>query len=48
MCRIGLLLAAQFLSGLADNALLVVTMARLAELRCEAWLAPLLKLFFAS
>lgn len=41
-----LLLAAQFLSGLADNALLVVAIARLGELRGEAWLAPMLKLFF--
>ncbi|HVZ43152.1 MAG TPA: lysophospholipid transporter LplT [Ramlibacter sp.] len=41
-----LLFAAQFLSGLADNALLVVTIARLLELHEAAWLAPMLKLFF--
>jgi len=38
---ITLLPTARFLSGLADNALLVVTIARLLELQREAWLAPL-------
>ena len=37
------LIAAQFVSGLADNALLIVAMARLAEMGRSAWLAPLLK-----
>ena len=41
-----LLLAAQFVSGLADNALLLVTIARLIELDAAAWLAPLLKFLF--
>lgn len=41
-----LLVSAQFVSGLADNALLIVTIARLIELQAAAWLAPALKLFF--
>jgi MFS transporter, LPLT family, lysophospholipid transporter len=41
-----LLMAAQFVSGLADNALLVVTIARLNEVNADPWLAPLLKLVF--
>jgi MFS family permease len=41
-----LLIAAQFVSGLADNALLIVTIARLQELAAPAWWVPLLKLFF--
>ena len=40
------LIAAQFVSGLADNALLIVAMARLAEMGRSAWLAPLLKAVF--
>ena len=40
------LIAAQFVSGLADNALLIVTIARLQELAAPAWWVPLLKLFF--
>jgi LPLT family lysophospholipid transporter-like MFS transporter len=40
------LIAAQFVSGLADNALLIVTIARLHELAAPAWWVPLLKLFF--
>jgi LPLT family lysophospholipid transporter-like MFS transporter len=40
------LIAAQFVSGLADNALLIVTIARLAELGAPLWWAPLLKLSF--
>jgi MFS family permease len=40
------LIAAQFVSGLADNALLIVTIARLAELGAPLWWAPLLKLGF--
>ncbi len=43
---IGFLIAAQFVSGLADNALLIVAIARLAELGQSAWLAPLLKAVF--
>lgn len=40
------LIAAQFVSGLADNALLIVTIARLGELSVPAWWAALLKLGF--
>jgi MFS transporter, LPLT family, lysophospholipid transporter len=40
------LVAAQALSALADHALLIVGMARLAELGLAAWWAPLLKLVF--
>lgn len=43
---IACLMAAQFVSGLADNALLIVAMARLAEMGRSAWLAPLLKAVF--
>ena len=43
---IACLIAAQFVSGLADNALLIVAMARLAEMGGSAWLAPLLKAVF--
>lgn len=41
-----LLIASQFMSALADNALLIVAMARLTELGLPAWWAPLLKLSF--
>ena len=40
---IATLVAAQFVSGLADNALLIVAIARLAELGDAPWMAPLLK-----
>jgi MFS family permease len=40
------LIAAQFVSGLADNALLIVAIARLHELGAPAWWVPLLKLVF--
>lgn len=40
------IMAAQFLSSLADNALLIAAMALLIELGSPAWVAPLLKLFF--
>ncbi|MDO5693232.1 MAG: lysophospholipid transporter LplT [Pseudomonadota bacterium] len=40
---IAFLIAAQFVSGLADNALLIVAIARLAELGDQPWMAPLLK-----
>ena len=43
---IACLIAAQFVSGLADNALLIVAMARLADMGRSAWLAPLLKAVF--
>ena len=41
-----LLIAAQFASALADNALLIVTMAVLQQQQFPAWWAPLLKLGF--
>ena len=40
------LIAAQFASALADNALLIVTIALLAERQLPPWWAPLLKLSF--
>ncbi len=40
------IMAAQFLSSLADNALLIAAMALLIELHAPAWMTPLLKLFF--
>ena len=40
------LIAAQFASGLADNAMLIVAIARLSELGQPAWLLPVLKLVF--
>ncbi|MBH1965310.1 MAG: lysophospholipid transporter LplT [Comamonadaceae bacterium] len=40
------LVAAQFVSGLADNALLIVAMAWLRETGQNMWLAPLLKAMF--
>jgi LPLT family lysophospholipid transporter-like MFS transporter len=40
------LIAAQFVSGLADHALLIVTIARLGELGAPLWWAPALKLGF--
>ena len=42
----GWLMAAQFLSALADNALLIVAMAHLQFLGAPAWWAPLLKFSF--
>lgn len=42
------LLLAQALSALADHALLIVAIARLAELGAAAWLAPLLKFGFTA
>ncbi|MFM2448076.1 MAG: hypothetical protein RIS44_526 [Pseudomonadota bacterium] len=44
--RLGLLIGAQFFSALADNALLIVTIALLIEQGLPAWWAPLLKLGF--
>ena len=41
-----LLIAAQFFSALADNALLIVTMALLQERHMSPWLAPMLKFGF--
>lgn len=41
-----LIIAAQFASALADNALLIVAIARLQELGLPAWWAPMLKFMF--
>jgi len=40
------IMAAQFFSSLADNALLIAAIALLAELSGPAWMTPLLKFFF--
>src|SRR5437870_443259 len=40
------IMAAQFFSSLADNALLIAAIAMLATLESPAWLTPLLKFFF--
>ena len=40
------ILAAQFFSSLADNALLIAAIAQLFELDGPAWMTPLLKFFF--
>lgn len=42
----GWLIAAQFMSGIADNALLIVAIAHLQFLGQPAWVAPLLKFSF--
>ena len=41
-----IIMAAQFFSSLADNALLIAAIAMLAQLDGPAWLTPLLKFFF--
>jgi LPLT family lysophospholipid transporter-like MFS transporter len=40
------IMAAQFFSSLADNALLIAAIALLAQMDSPAWMTPLLKLFF--
>src|SRR3569623_1018223 len=40
------IMAAQFFSSLADNALLIAAIALLASMQSPAWMTPLLKLFF--
>ena len=40
------IMAAQFFSSLADNALLIAAIAMLAQLQGPAWVTPLLKFFF--
>jgi len=40
------IIAAQFFSSLADNALLIAAIALLLEMHAPAWMTPLLKLFF--
>ena len=41
------IMAAQFFSSLADNALLIAAMALLISMQAPGWMTPLLKLFFA-
>jgi MFS transporter, LPLT family, lysophospholipid transporter len=41
-----IIMAAQFFSSLADNALLVAAIALLLEMHSPAWLTPMLKFFF--
>src|SRR5258706_4572788 len=41
-----IIMAAQFFSSLADNALLIAAIAMLGMLQGPAWLTPLLKFFF--
>jgi LPLT family lysophospholipid transporter-like MFS transporter len=40
------IMAAQFFSSLADNALLIAAIALLSDMHAPAWMTPLLKLFF--
>ena len=40
------IMGAQFLSSLADNALLIAAIALLTSLQAPDWMTPLLKLFF--
>ncbi|NLD67746.1 MAG: lysophospholipid transporter LplT, partial [Limnobacter sp.] len=40
------IMAAQFFSSLADNALLIAAIALLIEMHAPGWMTPLLKLFF--
>jgi LPLT family lysophospholipid transporter-like MFS transporter len=40
------IMAAQFFSSLADNALLIAAIALLVEMKSPSWMTPLLKLFF--
>ncbi len=40
------IMAAQFLSSLADNALLITAIALLREMGAASWMTPMLKLFF--
>ena len=40
------IMAAQFFSSLADNALLIAAIALLTTMQAPAWMTPLLKLFF--
>lgn len=41
-----IIMAAQFFSSLADNALLIVSIALLATMQAPEWMTPMLKLFF--
>ncbi|MDI7065737.1 hypothetical protein QMO17_31325, partial [Klebsiella pneumoniae] len=40
------IIAAQFISSLADNALLIAAIALLSVIRSAAWVTPLLQIFF--
>ena len=44
--RFLLIMAAQFFSSLADNALLVAAIALLIQMQTPEWMTPLLKFFF--
>jgi LPLT family lysophospholipid transporter-like MFS transporter len=43
-----IIMSAQFFSSLADNALLIASIALLAQLEGPAWMTPLLKFFFTA
>ena len=43
-----IIMAAQFFSSLADNALLIASIALLAQMEGPAWMTPLLKFFFTA
>ncbi len=45
---VSMLLGAQFFSALADNALLVIAIARLDAMASPAWMTPFLKFFFIA
>jgi MFS family permease len=45
---VAMLLGAQFFSALADNALLVITIAQLDAMAAPAWMTPFLKFFFIA
>ena len=42
------IMAAQFFSSLADNALLIVAISALTAMQSPAWMTPMLKLFFVT
>ena len=42
------IMAAQFFSSLADNALLILAISMLASSQSPAWMTPMLKLFFVA
>ena len=42
------IMAAQFFSSLADNALLIVAISLLASAESPGWMTPMLKLFFVT
>ena len=42
------IIAAQFISSVADNALLIAAIALLSVIRSAAWVTPLLQIFFTA